>query len=696
MKLILRPIVILFFCLIQTQITAQNEFNDIFFPKNKDAQWLMKQWNTESNVKTLKKFNKKFDGENDVEEPQWNYQARKNKIFIKLNSSDGEDGVSRYEGLYIERNDWNYPTITFAGSTTKSAVKSKLSTYEDIEMVDESNYMISMLYHPMKVLVEVGFHDTDAQGIYTIEVSKDNYKTYYKNLESKKMFSQTDKRFDKYYVSIDTKDVRILNKDESLYHIINMLYKGELVDGVPHGEGRWALFKGEECPDDFASSKIYLKGNGTFDNGKLVGEHDVKKSFTYTYTYEQGRLRKVKEKNGKYSETLNDNGLISKVGGMPVTFGGSLGVTYYGKVDENKRPHDNAGVVYFDKNRKVMTAFEHGVPKQNVKAFYTYIFDDVILTSFANKELEMTGKVEIDGRKKGKEFKGYVYYQDGKPDLSKKGQLVFSDFELFAKARGKFQVDGYIKMSDFGKGLFDGENLDFYFVNKSPTIKFNGALKYLGYTHHPRGKHTAVIYENGVEKERHSGTYSPNGKFLEGRNIYDKEQSIVYDSGYYTDNRNGKSYRYKTILVKGGNFFTMMMEDIYIESLTDEVWGFNDKGRRHSKTYFSKRNSKFACPTGWRLPKKNEIAAIKSLNKKDKKWITDNEKLISFMDLSRNGYVWQAYRKTELRSAGQAIYFWLDDGDYVSISHLNQGSYTSLDSEKRYHTCRCVKMGKVE
>ncbi|MEO1487649.1 MAG: hypothetical protein AAFU57_18075, partial [Bacteroidota bacterium] len=432
---------------------------------------------------------------------------------------------------------------------------------------------------------------------------------------------------------------------------------------------------------------------GSFENGKPVGQH--KKEPYFTYTYEEGKLRKVQEIDGKFLIAYKEDGSLDRAEHIYVVFGKKSGY-YSGKIDKDEKPHDEAGVIYLnDEKAKVTTRFEHGKLKNGAKAVFDYFDDNILVTAHINEKLEMHGRVEIQNKTDNDGYSGFVHMLNGQPDFSKEAQLTFQNFYLSDDLRGKFQVSGRINMKNFGDGDFEGKDLQFSFANY-PDTRFKGDLAITGFGVRPTGWHTVTEYKNGVAQASLKGRYSPKGHFLEGDNFYQKEKAWIYDSGYFTDNRNGKEYPYKTIVKENGQLITWMMEDLFYKNYTNEVWGYGTGSSRKNKCYYSKQKSKFACPRGWRLPNLDDVNYIKKQNKQDKKWITDNQTLISFLRLDRNGYVWEKYRGTEMHQEGEGIFFWLNSGSYISISRLDQGSFTSLDADDRFHTCRCVKDGAVK
>ncbi|MFK8008787.1 MAG: hypothetical protein AB8H03_20675 [Saprospiraceae bacterium] len=702
MKLTTRLIgLTLFFITLQFQTFGQKDFNKLFFPKNKTARWLMSHWGKKSNVKTLKKFDKKFDGENDIEEPQWNYQARKDKIFIKLNSEDDKDGIAHYDGLYIERGDWDYPTVTFAGSTKKSEVLKKISNHKDIEIVTNEERTIAMLYHPMKVYLEVGFHRRDdTRGIYSIRVSSKGYENYYKEVVAKKsevastkILTETDFRFDQKSVIINAGQVKPYNTNKKeVYQIVNIRYEGPLKNGVPQGKGKWGVFTGNVCPRYFDKKKFIFFGEGEFENGKAVNFHHVKmgnKNMIFGYVY--GKIKQIQEEEKRFVTYFHEDGSYDDVREMPIEIGTTTGLIYSGKVDKNKKPHDENGVIYFGLGKKVKVTFVHGLPKKGTTTVFEYENEDIVITAHTDENFVMNGKVEIRGTKKGNEHSGFVYMRNGQPDLSKDGYLTFENFSLSNDLKGKFEVRGKIKVDNFRKRLFEGKDLKFSFADY-PDTKFKGDLKAKVYKVIPTGWHT--VTEGGTSSLR--GKYTPNGDFLEGDNIYQKGKAWNYDSGYFTDSRNGKKYLYGTYIKEDGKLITWMLEDIHFEDYTNEVWSYGSGSSSKKKCYYSKRNSKIACPSGWRLPNIDDVNFIKKQNTKEKTSVTDNKTLINILSLHRNGYVWKKYRGTEMYQEEKGVFFWLNNGKYISISYLNQGSFSGLDADDRFHTCRCVKDGAVE
>ncbi|MEO1487726.1 MAG: hypothetical protein AAFU57_18475, partial [Bacteroidota bacterium] len=237
---------ILFFSAIQFQAFGQKEFNKIFFPKNKDAQWLMNQWGKDGNVKTLKKFNTKFNGEEDPDDYEYTCASSEYVFYVRLYSEKGKDGTYRYDGLLLERGYNDLRPLTVAGSTSKAEVLKKLPNDKNVEVVYNGKDTIKVLYHPMKLYVDVSFFDENTPGIKAITVSGKGYGKYYEEEESKKlkgnarqMLAATDFRFKKTSISISANQVRLYDpKVKDTYQIINMLYEGSLKNGVPHGKGK--------------------------------------------------------------------------------------------------------------------------------------------------------------------------------------------------------------------------------------------------------------------------------------------------------------------------------------------------------------------------------------------------------------------------------------------------------------------------
>ena len=380
MNLMVRLFSLIFcFLFLQSSVFAQKEFNQLFFPKNKDARWLMSHWGKESNVKTLKKFNKKFDGEEDIDDFENSYTSYEYKFYVRLRSEKGKDEKYRYDGLFMQRPDNKRPPITFAGSTSQSEVLKKLSGYKNVEVVYNEDDKINLLFHPMKLFIEVWFFDKNTPGINTIIVSREGYGGYYEEQEQKKkelaikeledkaqqVLAETDFRFDKTSIKILPNQVRLYNpKEKDTYQIINILYKGPLKNGVPHGKGEWGILKGDFFPPELYTSKFKLILEGQFEEGQPVGKHVNNYGNYYSHVYEKGKLSKVYEEDGgKFSETYNSTGLVIEVSAMSFDYGTWIGLKYSGKVDENRQPHDPSGILSLGEGKEVKTHFEHGVLK---------------------------------------------------------------------------------------------------------------------------------------------------------------------------------------------------------------------------------------------------------------------------------------------------------------------------------------------
>lgn len=701
MNLVLRLLLLIScFLLLPSSMLSQKDYGKFFFPKNKDARWLMSHFGKASNFKTLKKFNKKYGGDNDPEEPTWNYQARKKGLFLKLNSEDGADGTSHYDGLYIEKEDEDVAAVTFMGSTQKSEVLKKIATDKDIETLDSDEGGIILLVHSTKIFVQVDFNTGGKKDIYSIALSAKGYSAYYKERERKKLEEQgkealasTDFRFQKTSIHILPQQVRVYNpKEKDLYQIINLLYEGPLKDGVPHGEGKWGIFKGDICPPGFEEGKLEFTAKGQFEAGKPVGMH--KNEPYFAYTYEGGQLRKIDEVDGDFFITFKEDGSPNEAGAIYVNYGGKSG-KYYGKINNDEKPNDEAGVIYLNYEKvKITTSFVNGALQKGAKATFDYFERKVVLTAHINEKLEMDGKIEIRGTKENDAYSGFVYLRNGQLDSTQEGQLTFDNFYLSDQRRGKCKVSGKIEMKDFARGYFQGKDVALSFTDH-PDAQFKGTFAASRYSVRPIGWHTLTQRKNGVVQNTLKGRYSPKGGFLEGENFYQRAKAEIYDSGYFTDSRNGKEYPYKTIVRPNGQLITWMMKNIYYEGNVGNVWGYG-RGKDHrANCYYSKSKSRMACPRGWRLPSLDDVNEIKDKNTQDKKWITDNTTLISFLDLERNGYVWTQYRGEQMYQQGEGIFFWLNSGNYISISHLNQGTYTSLNADERFHICRCVKDGAL-
>ena len=466
-------------------------------------------------------------------------------------------------------------------------------------------------------------------------------------------------------------------------------------DGVPHGIAEWGIAKAKECPSALADSILIFIGKGKFENGKPVGEHEIRThESTMIYTYEAGRLKEAHEKDGRFQIYFKDNNSPDEVLAMPFDYYPWIGLRYTGKVDKNRKPHDTQGLISMDKNKTVKVHFEHGVLQKGARASFTY--NDVILTAPVNEKLHLHGKATIQGNAKADQYSGYVYLRDGEADPAKESYLQFDQFKLSNNLSGKLEVRGNIKMNDFAEGYFEGEDLVFSFA-RDPNTRFRGNLKRSGQGVNVSGWHTVTEYKNGLVQRSLKGRYAPNGSFVNGDNIYQKETTVIYDRSPMTDPRDGKTYQTITYKVKENGEYkllTWMLEDLNYEPLADEK--SKVRGWDLYIMYYSQDKAKRACPRGWRLPYSSDYNIIPidpSIKDSQKKNIARIRKL----DLDRNGYIYRMFGKYEgeLRREGKEVHYWLQNDYELSISEINFGSSLKVKNNYSYFTCRCVKEEKL-
>lgn len=702
----------LFLVFLHFQIFGQDaDIGKRLFPEDKNAQWLVDAIGQPISKKIFRKFKKKLGNihDSDINDSYSGTIYPKNVPKVRTGHYDKKtsyslrtstDSNDPYIEMSISRGGLA-PLFNFMNAPTIEALGQKVEDIKTLELhqmkSDKHRKKLHFFYHDYQFYISATYEKENGR-IWEVEVSAPKYLSVQNDILIQKLREKTKGLYTEKHIDIDPATI-VKFKYSGNYQIGNMLYCGVLKDGLPHGKARWGINADDRVYEYFntirGKDQFLFFAEGEFENGKAVGDHEIKiNDEKMVYTYEAGRLTKIQKYNNPFYITLNEDGSYKKVAAMPVKFGNHKKLLYYGEIDEDRQAHDTYGTIYFDSDTKVSTAFVHGKPKSGEAAYFIYVPHDVKVATQVNEQLQMTGKTEITSQSKGDKYSGTVYLKNGKIDPSQTGELTFENFAVSDDLKGRTEVKGKIEVINFGSGTFAGEDLTLVFSSYSNT-KFQGNFNVKNGRVVPSGWHTATNYQNGVVQNSFKGKYSPSGSFLEGDNMYKKERSLVYDRGTFTDSRNGMTYPYKTLVKENGQLITWMMEDVYYEDYTNEVWSYGSSYNSRKKCYYSQRNSKIACPNGWRLPSAQDLREIYNTNTQDKKYITNHVTLINLLNLDRNGYVWLRYGKTDLRRAEYNICFWLDSGKYLSITDLNQGSNTGLDADDRYHTCRCVKDGKL-
>lgn len=671
--------------LFSSSIFAQNHSKTLF-PKNKNAQWLLSHFGKSVSAKTMKKFQKKFGGEFEKDDYEHNYRSSKDGMTYQLPVRWYNDATNTYDGLFLEQSD--SPVITFLGETKESAIVKKLKANKDFEYWGNVKEEEFYAYHPMKSLISIVFNDDGS--IYNIGLSKEAYFKQKISRASQAAFAKSNKHFKIEEIKITKDLVHLYNPDDpNLYQIGHLRYRGKLKNGVPDGKAEWGLFSKDELPRYNSSCDIaHLKGS--FKDGKPVGVHKgEEKGKEYIYTYEDGVL--VEKKTTGYLSRIVYPVKEEKVDKNTFMIGVMSGVKYYGPVDDQGKPHNEKAEFILGSGKKIQTAVVGGEVKMGSPAFFTIDKNNTTVTTQVDESLRMHGKAVINSDL----YTATAYYINGDLDFSKPIELKLNNFPLSDDLKGQATINGYLSQFDFDTGNFAGNDLNIVF-SAFPNTRFKGSFKLKKSEIFPIGWHTATESTNGQQGTL-KGRYSPKGGFVSGNNIYAQEEKLVYDDGTFTDSRNDKTYRYKTFSKENGTFITWMLDNVYNENYTNDVWEYNPKyGSRRSNCYYTRSKSYSVCPNSWRLPTKRDVQEIFTLNTDTKKRsITDNQTLILYLDLTRDGHIYRRGYQEEFRGPNSDINFWLDDG-YTSITKLDQGTNgTNLDEELRSHVCRCVKDGTL-
>lgn len=685
------------------QLIAQNDVGKIFFPNHEKLQWyvnILGQPHTKKIARTFKKkFRPKTKNHYEFSEDSYYRSHTKEGLIYNLYISDDEPYVYMCNIL----SDMNKFGIPFMDSPTLATFEKRCENNSDYTIAsiykENKGGNIKVLYHPSKLLIELRYSGSKGF-IVSAEFSKNGYKKETDKIIRAELTSKSKNMYNERGFSVDPKTIAFVDRTTSTYYQIgNILYFGELKDGVPHGEGRWGIFTSEKCPYNFSGEKEFsIIAKGKFENGKPVGEHNFKrngKKMIYVYNSD-GIATTLKKYNSDQYISFATDGSSQKASAnaLKYSIGKYTNAKYYGGINSDGQPDDKNGRLVLDRNTEVITDFVNGYPKNGAEATFKYkqSFKNVAtVETTINSSLVMNGETKVHIQDIAE---GVLHLKNGKADPYKNGELQFKKIRFTNDLTGAATFTGKISIVDILNSLFKGKNLEFSF-DVFPDAKFKGDIEVYRQSIVPVGWHTVTEYENGVAKGTLKGKYTASGQFLDGQNLYQTKKAIIYKTGTFTDPRDGKTYTTVTYIrsesIDKGNLITWFLEDLDYRGITDEIWRFNRHGKTVNKAYYSYNAAKRACPSGWRLPNNKDINEFKILNLSQKAMLTLMEKI----GLDKNGYVWERFGKTDMFHGGEMATMWLQDGKYISVNRFNK--VQTFKEEKltkdKYLTCRCVKDG---
>lgn len=639
----------------------------------------MSHFGEEPSIRTMKKFIRKFGGEFEKDDYKYSYYNIKNGIFYRLQVEYLDNKNGQYEGIVLEQSNESQ-LITFLGETQKNAILKKISGNKDFEYWGKNKSRDLYVYNPLNSLISLNFNDNGT--IYYFSLSKEALHNAKVLKKSQEAFSKFNKDYTIKEISIDQSNIHQYDHTKpNIYQIGHLFYEGHLVNGLPHGKANWGLFSKDEFPDVYFDCDVAFFV-GEFKNGKPVGIHEGKEGKKrYIYTFKEGILleQKTNELIPKIVYKLKDKNTF--------TIGDLTEVKYTGPLDEEGRPNSEKARFILGPGKTVITKVEGGKVKKGSKATFIIQKNNTNITTEVDEALRIHGKAIIFCNN----YNATLYYKNGILDFSKPVEIELYDLKLSELLKGRSTITGMINKFNLDNGYFEGNNL-VYKNAKFPNTQIIGNYSTLNNMMIPTGWHTLTEMVNGLEKI-HKGKYSPMGNFIIGYNIYEKDYNLIYDEGVFTDHRNNKSYRYKSFLKSDHTIITWMLDNIYNENYTEDVWRYRDEyGTQNKNCYYTRNKSYSVCPNGWRLPTKIDIQEIQSIDQsKEKRYITNNETLIRVLNLNRDGYIYRTKYIEDFRGTNNDVNIWLDKG-YTSITKLNRGlSSTTLDEKLRLHVCRCVK-----
>jgi uncharacterized protein (TIGR02145 family) len=694
------------------QLIAQIDAGKLFFPNHEKFQWYVNLLGQEYSKSSAKKFKKNFKPKTKehYEFSEADYYRSHTREGLIYNMYVTDDKPYTYYSVNV-LSDMHEFGIPFMNSPTFVEFEEKCK--------NDPNYTISYIYkegkggkitalhHPTKLSITLGYSGYK-EFIISAEFSTKEYQRESRRLLREELTIKTRNMYNERGFTVDPKTVILIERTTNGYYQVgNMLFFGELKDGVPHGKGRWGIFPSGQCPSNFLrKDKFSIIAEGKFENGKPVGEHDFKrdgKKMIYVYNSE-GIATKLKGYNSDYVVTLNNTskgenntkntGGSDVVKAMKISIGNYRNAKYYGGINAAGKPHDENGRLVIDDITEVVTHFVNGRPKSGAKAFFKY---EKYGKYFATVETTVNASLKMDGETKVNmkdSYEGVVFLKNGKADPNRNGTLKFKNIKFTEDLSGVATFTGKITPVNILYELFEGKDVKFTFDN-FPGAKFEGDIKVSGSNIIPVGWHSITEYDNGVKLGSLRGKYTPSGEFLEGENFYQKRNAFKYASGTYKDSRDGKTYRTATyvrrINTKKGNLITWLLEDLDYQAITDEVWKFNRGRRDVEKAYYGINAAKRACPPGWRLPSLSDLDEFKYLNPNQEEMIT----AVKELGLEKNGYVWERFGKTEMFQREEMVTMWLSNERYIYLNKFNKVlTFTEkkLVSDK-FVPCRCVKDG---
>ncbi|WP_420574282.1 hypothetical protein [Kordia sp.] len=693
-----------------SSLFAQTDFGKLFFPKHEKFQWYVNILGKPHTKKIAKQFKKNFKPKtkNHYEFTEDSYYRSHTKEGLIYNMYVTDDQPYTYYSVGV-LSDMHEFGIPFMNSPTFVEFEEKCKNDPDYTISyiykEGKGGKITALHHPTKLAIKLGYSGYK-EFIISAEFSTIEYQRESRRLLREELTAKTKNIYSERGFTIDPKTVILI--ESTYYQIGNMLYYGQLKDGVPEGKGRWGIFTSSQCPSNFLrKDKFSIIAEGKFENGKPVGEHDFKrdgKKMIYVYNSE-GIATKLKGYNSDYLVTFNDDkskgetntGSTSGtnvVSALKISVGNYRNVKYYGGINAAGKPNDENGRLVLNDVSEVVTHFVNGRPKNGAKAFFKYekynkYFATVETT--VNSSLEMNGETKINMKDT---YEGVVYLKNGKADPSRLGKLTFKNIKFTSDLTGSATFMGKLTPVSVLYQTFKGKDVKFTF-DDFPGAKFEGDITVSGSNIVPVGWHSITEYDNGVKLGSLRGKYTPSGEFLEGENFYQTRNAVVYTRGTYIDPRDGKTYNTVTYIrrdnLERGNLITWFLEDLDYQAITDEVWNFNRGRRDVQKSYYGMNAAKRACPAGWRLPNSSDLDEFKFLNPNQDEMKT----AVKELGLEKNGYVWERFGKTEMFQREEMVTMWLSNERYIYLNKYNK-VLTFTDKKlvrDKFVPCRCVKDG---